>query len=121
MKKLLLVFILAILFLFACKSDVSIEANSLTGQWDLISAKRNGNTTSTLDKAFFSFTDGSLSHNINGEVVTSKYEKKSNKLIIYEDDILTEIELLSLVKDTLEISTKIQNFKFDFRLKKKNE
>lgn len=86
----------------------------------MITAKRNGKETSTLDKSFFRFNNGEISHNINGDTITTMYSTDGNSIIV-KDDLISELKINTLETDSLSLSTKISSMKFEFLMKKKNE
>jgi hypothetical protein len=119
LRKLLLLFTLATLFT-SCDNDPAVDLSSIDGNWELVSAKRNGNLTNTLDKSFFNFADGTFTHNINGDTVQTKYSIDGNEILL-EDELLKKFKVKSNIKDTLNLETKIGGMKFEFEMKRKNE
>lgn len=113
------ILILTLLF-FSCGSDLPVDSVDLNGTWEIVQAKRNGDITSTLDKAFFMFSDNEVKHNFNGDTVSVSYTKSKYELSI-NDEMLKTLTLKSVSKDTVEFKTKIANHKFEFLMHKVDE
>ena len=114
--KLTLSFLL-LLLLFSCQNSVTFE--DLKGEWKSVKAKRNGRETQTLDKVFFSFSQSdSITTNLFGQIETypMKYDYPVIKL---KSSNLEEINVLSLDGDTLSISMRIRQYRYDFELLKR--
>ena len=114
--KLTLSFLLLLLF-FSCQNSVTFE--DLKGEWKSVKAKRNGRETQTLDKVFFSFSQSdSITTNLFGQIETypMKYDYPVIKL---KSSNLEEINVLSLDGDTLSISMRIRQYRYDFELLKR--
>lgn len=120
MKRLtpIFIFVLLIFIIISCKDELKeINISNLPGDWEILAAKRNGNSTNTLDNAFMKFENGNMTHNLNGDTITNVYKLDENTVIL-NDDLLKELKITKLVSDTLEINTKISNMRFNFLLKR---
>lgn len=117
-----IVFILLIVFLMtSCKSDNSIvDFTELNGRWNLYKAERNGNETSTLDKAFFEISTDKFSHNLEGDSLSYNYTRE-NRMLKLEDGMLRDLKIVSLLNDTLVASSEISKFNFKFIMTKNAE
>jgi len=106
------------MFFTSCASDAKqVSQDDLIGRWNMVSAVRNGDETNTLDKSFFVFTKDYFSHNLNGDSLAMKYKYVDNEIII-EDELLENLDIIDLHRDTLVAKTKIGSFKFEFTMKK---
>jgi len=94
-----------------------IDLDQLPGKWEMVSAERDGNTTNTLDKAYFNISESVFSHNLNGDSIAVSYSVAEDALTL-DDQMIKKLELISLTKDTLIAKTKISSFDFKFLMSK---
>ncbi len=114
-----LIFVLLIVSLpVACKSDQSIvDMTELNGRWSLHKAERNGNETSTLDKAFFEISNDKFSHNLEGDSLSYSYTREG-ELLKLDGGMLRDLQIEALHNDTLVATSEIANFNFKFTMTK---
>ena len=102
-------------FLISCSAN-EVNYEELEGSWKTISAKRNGKTTQTLENVTFNYSkDNKMSTNIFGQEEIFEIEY-SYPLIKIESSKITEINVKKLNGDTLFISSKINQFRYDLNL-----
>lgn len=113
-------FLAGILFLIACKTETSYEANQLTGHWAVYGAERNGKNTTLLNGAIFQFMeDGSMNTNITGQEVSGRFDLQENK-ISFEGGEKMLFEIGTLHGDTLSLNTELQGMHFILDLHRTN-
>lgn len=114
MKYLFLLFITLTLSI-ACQNGQTIDKPSLEGNWELVSAMRNGKITSSLEGAVMKFTTDSIYTNILQEEAPSEYKKTGNKFTQLSPaygELYYNIE--TLTDSTLTVNTKIKGLSFRF-------
>ena len=108
--------ILSVLFVFSsCTSEGEtkekpLTADQLNGHWDLTSATRDGDLTSSLAGTFMEFSDGKLSCNFTGEVVNSAFSFE-NRQFTHENQ---SYKIESITPSEMVVSTQFMDF--DFKL-----
>lgn len=110
----------ALLFL-GCGNDQSALLNQLEGTWEVAEARRNNKRTSTLEGAYFSFSDtNTIRTNISGKEETLSFDLDGQ--IIQQEGGTFEVDytIENITDSTLEMTTEIRNFPFRFILKKTN-
>lgn len=108
---------LLLFMIFSCQNSITFE--DLKGEWKSVKAKRNGRETQTLDKVFFTFSQSdSITTNLFGQVETYPMSY-SYPIIKLKSSNLEEINVLSLEGDTLSISMRIRQYRYDFELLKR--
>lgn len=113
------VFAILVVGLLACKSDPKtvIQMETILGNWDLISAKRNNKKTETLEKTVFEISKDQFAHNLNGDLTNYAYKFDQGTAKI-EDDFLNKLHISKIQNDTMFASAKIRDFKFEFVMKR---
>ena len=100
-----------------CSGD-RIKYEDLSGRWDILEAERNGRVTQTLQNVYFEFSpDQKMTTNIFGKENTFEIDYDYPE-ILTGDDEFKELNIVRLVGDTLEINTRIGDFRYDFNLLK---
>lgn len=109
------IFLSIIMFLLSCKnSNPSYE--DINGEWSIIEAKRNGRITRTLENVYFKFdSTPKMQTNILGEDQSYPINYDFPSIEI-ESSQLNKLNVISLVEDTLILSTRIDKFKYDLEL-----
>ncbi len=113
--------ICSILFvLSSCTSDgenKEMTKDQLTGQWDLISASRDGNETSSLEGTFLNFTGDKMTCNFTGEEVNTNFTFNKNQISqgnqVYKIERFSDSELI--------LATKLMDFDFVLTFSKVEE
>ncbi len=113
------------LLLFSCKPDNSpasvIDGNSLVGEWEVFHATRNGKVTKSADKSFITFeADNIIKSNLFTNDNSHTFTFKKGKIELNEEEVVKFFKVKDLRSDTLILETKVQSFKMEFSLKKKN-
>jgi len=109
--------LMILLFITSCSKTISFE--ELQGNWKSEKAWRNGRATETLDKVFFDFnSQDTLVTNLFGRVETFPMNYKYPQINL-QSSKLQEINVISLERDTLSLSLRIRQYKYDFDLVKK--
>ena len=113
MKQYLSVLIYAgVLCMMGCKNEPAFQKEQLTGHWEVYNAERNGKETSLLNRAVFLFReDGSMQTNITGRENTGTFSVEKNRIAFNSPEKM-EFEVLMLDKDTLTLSTDLQQLHF---------
>jgi len=121
MNKLLLLLGFFCLTFIACKTDTVFSEQDIIGNWEIIAAKRNGKITSTLKGGYFKFFENNrMGTNILGEDQEFDYLINGSSINqIGGEETSYRIENIS--NDTIQIISKIMNFKFEFVAVKKEE
>lgn len=104
----------------ACAMEPPVEKKKLEGEWDLVSAMRDGKITSTLQGAFMLFKADTLYTNILHEQAPSIIQKGTQKFTQLSPsfgEIYYDIE--THTDSTLMLKTKIRGIDFRFNLKRK--
>lgn len=117
MRKLSFLFLFVLCF-SSCKEEViNYTLDDLHGYWDVAKAKRDGQVTSTLQGAYIKIKGNEMMDNIFSN--TNKFEISidGNKFIHHMTPP-KEYKILSASKDTLVLSTKHKDYKFEFTLSK---
>jgi len=104
--------------IFSCSAN-KITYDDLLGEWNSVKASRNGKTTQTLENVFFIFKEGNkMTTNLFGEEEIFEVDFKEPEIIVKSSRI-GSIFVKSVETDTLYISSKINEFRFDFELVQK--
>ncbi|MEZ5043172.1 MAG: hypothetical protein R2828_24965 [Saprospiraceae bacterium] len=104
---------------FGCKNESTGNSELLLGRWDIREAKRNGQTTESLDQLFFEFfQDGSMRTNILGTVEEATYQFDNTTLKQRESQVEIDYNVESLTDSFLVMTATINRFNFQFRLGK---
>ncbi len=119
MLRYLLIFC-SIIMLFSSCGKQAIKKESLTGEWEIVAASRNGKPTETLNGAILQLSQDSLYTNLLGDEERSgyKYHKQQITSLRSSGDSLI-LKVMSLDRDVLLLQTEIQNFVFDLELTKR--
>jgi hypothetical protein len=105
-----------LVFLIGCRSDDSLRESDLYGRWEVVSAKRSGRSTETLNGAYFDFQkNGQLQSNILGEETTDNYEFKGT-MIIQEGEQDISYLVSRLENEQIQLDTRLRNTEFTFIL-----
>lgn len=104
---------------FGCKNESTGNSELLLGRWDIREAKRNGQTTESLDQLFFEFfQDGSMRTNILGTVEEATYQYDNTTLKQRESQVEIDYNVESLTDSFLVMTATINRYNFQFRLGK---
>lgn len=111
------------LMVMACSSPKDSKNTMLSGEYEVVSAKRNGKLTETLNQARFDFRKDST-------LITDLYGAEDTFAITYNDDHSfshpvdqqnINYMVKSASKDTLVLTTEIRNYIFEMVLIPKRE
>jgi hypothetical protein len=109
------ILVVCFLTLMACHQDDAMRAK-LHGKWQVVSAERNGRSTSTLEDAYFHFeNDSILSTNILRKDISVSYEVHENQIIQGGTPSMT-YNIDELLGDSLILSSRIKDYDFKFYL-----
>lgn len=114
--KYLILSTLSVLFAFnACTSDSSTNDSSpsleqLQGKWDLTSAMRDQEATSSLEGTYMQFDDSKMTCNFIGETVNSDFSLENNQLVQGAQTYKIE----SFTPEQMIVSTQLMDY--DFKL-----
>ncbi len=100
----------------SCERAAPEPDTSLIGRWMMSEAIRNGRPTLTLEDAYFHFeNDSMMRFNLlrSDEQVSYSY---IDGVIRHEDPTPMEYQVLSLTDDTLQMTTQIRAYQFEFTL-----
>lgn len=108
---------LMVIMCMACFPDTQ-EPSSLIGRWEVVQATRNNRPTSTLKDAFFDFkSDSIMVTNILREQMEFIYHREGD-LIAQKGPMPIEYKLVELMEDSLVLTSTINNYYFEFFLKR---
>ncbi|MCB0704843.1 MAG: hypothetical protein KDC34_06010 [Saprospiraceae bacterium] len=118
----LLLFTLSISFV-ACTSNEpegnEISPEILQGHWDLVSAKRNGQATETLNTTFFEFhSEGKMISNLAGSREEIQYELSGNILKQLDGRMPADYEILEINDSLLHVTMVLREIPFDLHFRK---
>ena len=107
----------------SCTSEPAIAKDDLKGEWEVVSAQRNGRDTETVVGAYFAFTgDGMLKTNIlNGEEMTGPYEIRDETILHKPQDREILYQASWREDGNLNLTTNLSGFTFQFVLKEKQQ
>ena len=120
MKRLFFLLIVITCGLYSCKEDKVFLKEDLQGYWTVVDAKRNGKTTKSLRGAWIKFKDMEMVDNFLSDKEIHPYTLDGSKLIHLANPS-REYKLQRVTADTLELSTKLETYKFDLTLERKYE
>ncbi|MEM9887548.1 MAG: lipocalin family protein [Bacteroidota bacterium] len=110
--------------LLACGADPKsdIDANLLTGKWQLKEATKNGSPTVMLGDLYFDFDEaGKMQTNMPTMDGASEYELNGSTIEQRSDQVKNDYEIESLTATELILMTEIQGMAFRLSLNKSEE
>ncbi len=114
------ILVATMIFILACKDEVSYHKEQLTGHWAVFGAERNGKNTTLLDGAIFQFQqDGTMNTNITGQESSGPFDLKENKVSFQGTENMV-FEIGTLRGDTLSLHTELQGMHFILDLQRTN-
>lgn len=103
--------------LVGCHQDDALRAK-LRGRWHVVSAERNGRTTSTLEDAYFFFENDSILYtNILRNNISVNYRVQENQILQGGAQSIV-YDIVEISDDSLILSSKIRDYDFKFFLVK---
>ncbi len=91
----------------------------LLGKWELQKASRNGQSTESLTDLYFEFfQEGKMRTNISGLPESVNYELDDNVIYQREGQLDVDYNIESITDSLLILTTKINDFNFNFVLAK---
>lgn len=109
----------ALLLLLACGDDTAQTTERIKGKWELVSATRGGQATTSLDQLYFEFAEGGvLRTNLSGMEETAVYSVSANNILQRESQFEVDYSIQDLSDSTLALSATINNYNFLFNLRK---
>ena len=115
-----------VLTITACGGDSTSKKlpeikNLEDGRYNVLSAKRNGKTTGTLNKAFYEIRNDSAFTNLTLTLdsIATTFTYKDNK-ITHKDPNALNFVVSKMTSDSLELNTELQGFQFEISLGKSN-
>ncbi|HLF65190.1 MAG TPA: hypothetical protein VI603_15605 [Saprospiraceae bacterium] len=114
------IFIAGVMYLTACKNEVSYHREQLTGHWAVYGAERDGKGTTLLNGAIFQFQeDGSMNTNITGQEISGPFDLEENKINFQGTEKMV-FEIGMFHGDTLSLNTELQGMHFILDLHRTN-
>lgn len=109
-------------YLLACATEpAGPQPGELNGKWYITEAKRNGKMTQTFSNAYFIFHEnGQLETNYTGEIVQTTY-KLDGQSIVQGGDMPMNYTLSEWADSSVLMNFEMQQFKFEFLLKRESE
>ncbi len=110
------------LIMASCKSDkIQVETSSIQGDWELVSATRDGKLTRTVDGALFSFdfTNQSMTTDLLGSEASSPFHMEKSTIVQEIPGI--EYEIIAQTDTSLQLTMTMRNTDFGFLLKRPKE
>ena len=118
MRHSVLFLLLAFSLLTACESDT--ESASLEGEWQVLTARRNGAETPMMDGTPFRFgEDGSFFTGLLGNEATGTFAREGDVITTAGLEPALEYEVRALTDTTLNLRADYRGFQFDFDLVRK--
>ncbi len=121
--KYILAFITVLLFT-ACGGDAPVKplpeiAKLEDGRYNVVTAKRNGKATGTLDKAYYIIKGDSAFTNLTKTLdsTATKFAYKKNK-ITHTDPNALNFVVSKMTSDSLILNTELQGFTFEISFEK---
>jgi hypothetical protein len=110
---------LAIVLLQSCNMDAPVNDELLHGNWEIVTAKRNGRSTKTLDGAVFEFMrDGTMRTNLTGDAVVSEYRVDDNLVTqtLHGEEVTYSI--VEITDSSLYLTSVLEDVPFEFGFRK---
>jgi uncharacterized lipoprotein YehR (DUF1307 family) len=118
----LVLFSSALFFLASCGDDNAVTPTDLAGRWDIQSATRNGEPTTTMEGMYFDFSeDGKLLTNMTGAEEAYTYELDGEKILQREGTIEADFQIESFAEGELVLATELRGKKFKMVLRQSAE
>ena len=113
--------LLLVLFLTACgNDDVADPEVTLLGDWELVTARNNGQETGVIRELEFGFDDGgTFRTNLMGNAVPGTYELAGESVVTAGVKLPLTYSIEALTDSTLHLRTEVRGAQFDFEMKRK--
>ncbi len=107
------------LMLVGCESEIEQRRSLLVGKWQLESAERNHEPTSTLQNTYLTFDkNGNMSTNLLGTENEKGTFKLEDEFLLTQLSTPIQFTIDSLIKNKLTISTNLRGHHLILRLEK---
>lgn len=97
------------------EANLEFSINELTGQWELVAAKRDGKSTRVLDNTYFIFSKDSVMTNFPSKEGRYEFQMIENEIVTKEESP-TFYKIHALYQDTMEFSVNLHGYLFEVRL-----
>lgn len=111
------IFLISAMILVACQSDKPVvDASSIDGEWEVVSATRDGRVTKTVDGAIFNFdmSSSSMVTDILGSEASSPFELKDGAIVQEIPEITYQV--IGASDTTIQLSMSLRGSDFTFLL-----
>ena len=118
----ILVLVLFITIISACKPDKNNAPELLLGRWEVIEASRNGRPTESLADLYFEFThDGKLMTNVTGIPEEGTYEVRGDQVLQRNTQLDADYNIEEITEDKLVLATELRGYAFLVAMNKSDD
>ncbi|WP_020539219.1 hypothetical protein [Lewinella cohaerens] len=115
-------FSIALFFLASCGDDNAVATTDLAGHWEIQSATRDGEPTTTMEGMYFDFSeDGQLLTNMTGAEEAYAYELDGAAILQRGGPIEADFLIESFIEGELILTTELRRKKFRMVLRQPAE
>jgi len=103
----------------SCEPEVQYTQEDVTGYWEIVAAKRNGNETSTLQGAWMKILGDEMMDNFFTNKQKYKFSLEGSK-ITHHANPDRKYKIIELTSAKMVLTTIFKKHDFEFTFKKKN-
>ena len=112
---------LALLFVcfFSCGSDTADPAVTLIGDWELVTARNNGQETNVIRELTFGFgADGTFDTNMMSNQQTGTYVLTGQEIVTTGVKVPLTYSIEAITDSTLHLRTEVRERQLDFEMRR---